>query len=113
MAGTYYTNTEFELRGFNHLALVCRDMQETVEFYTEILQVVNVGWNADEDILLFSEVAGIWPHGSFTAKPQYIYQGGMQYYPNDDLTLYFQAGAGLNEAADNFFVGGGFAVRTP
>jgi len=30
-------NTEFQLRGINHLALVCRDMAETVEFYTEVL----------------------------------------------------------------------------
>ena len=26
-------NTEFEFRGINHLALVCRDMAETVEFW--------------------------------------------------------------------------------
>jgi len=31
MAGTYYANPEFALRGINHLALVCRDMQETVD----------------------------------------------------------------------------------
>ncbi len=30
-------NGEFELRGVNHLALVCSDMAETVEFYTEVL----------------------------------------------------------------------------
>ena len=27
------TNSEFELRGFNHVALVARDMAETVEWY--------------------------------------------------------------------------------
>ena len=27
----------FELRGINHLALVCRDMERTVEFYTNVL----------------------------------------------------------------------------
>ncbi len=31
------TNTEFELRGFNHLALVCRDMAETVAWYEDVL----------------------------------------------------------------------------
>ncbi len=30
-------NKEFELRGINHLALVCRDMARTVEFYTSVL----------------------------------------------------------------------------
>jgi catechol 2,3-dioxygenase-like lactoylglutathione lyase family enzyme len=37
MAATGNTNTEFELRGINHLALVCRDMAETVEWYEDVL----------------------------------------------------------------------------
>lgn len=31
------TNTEFEIRGLNHVALVCRDMARTVDFYTNVL----------------------------------------------------------------------------
>lgn len=30
-------NQEFDIRGVNHLALVCRDMARTVEFYRDIL----------------------------------------------------------------------------
>jgi catechol 2,3-dioxygenase-like lactoylglutathione lyase family enzyme len=30
-------NKEFELRGVNHLALVCKDMAKTVDFYTNVL----------------------------------------------------------------------------
>ena len=30
-------NEKFDIRGINHLALVCKDMEKTVEFYTEIL----------------------------------------------------------------------------
>ena len=30
-------NTEFEIKGVNHLALVCKDMAETVRFYRDIL----------------------------------------------------------------------------
>lgn len=37
MAGNQFTNTEFELRGFNHLALVARDMAETVAWYEDVL----------------------------------------------------------------------------
>ena len=38
MAGkTGTTGNGFELRGINHLALVCRDMQRTVDFYTKVL----------------------------------------------------------------------------
>jgi len=35
--GSAITNTEFELRGFNHLALVARDMAETVAWYEDVL----------------------------------------------------------------------------
>jgi catechol 2,3-dioxygenase-like lactoylglutathione lyase family enzyme len=37
MAAIGNTNTEFELRGINHLALVCRDMAETVAWYEDVL----------------------------------------------------------------------------
>jgi len=30
-------NTKFEIRGINHLALTCKDMKRTVEFYTGVL----------------------------------------------------------------------------
>lgn len=30
-------NSEFEFRGVNHLALVCKDMAETVKFYRDVL----------------------------------------------------------------------------
>lgn len=30
-------NKQFDLRGVNHLALVCRDMAKTVDFYTNVL----------------------------------------------------------------------------
>lgn len=31
------TNSEFQFSGFNHLALVCKDMAVTVDFYTNVL----------------------------------------------------------------------------
>src|SRR3954454_1558442 len=37
MAATTNTNSKYELRGFNHIALVCRDMAETVQWYEEKL----------------------------------------------------------------------------
>jgi catechol 2,3-dioxygenase-like lactoylglutathione lyase family enzyme len=30
-------NQQFQIRGINHLALVCRDMERTVDFYTKVL----------------------------------------------------------------------------
>ena len=31
------TNEKYEIRGINHLALVCRDMKKTVDFYSGVL----------------------------------------------------------------------------
>lgn len=36
-AGEPICNTEFEISGINHLALVCSDMQQTYDFYTNVL----------------------------------------------------------------------------
>jgi catechol 2,3-dioxygenase-like lactoylglutathione lyase family enzyme len=36
-------NPEFELRGINHLALVCSDMDRTVEFYRDVLGMPLIG----------------------------------------------------------------------
>ena len=33
------TESAFRYRGLNHVALVCRDMKETVKFYTEVLEM--------------------------------------------------------------------------
>lgn len=30
-------NSEFEIKGINHLALVCSDMERTVDFYSNVL----------------------------------------------------------------------------
>ena len=37
MIKPHNTNTEFELGGINHVALVCSDMAKTVDFYSNIL----------------------------------------------------------------------------
>src|SRR5262245_15760529 len=36
-------NPEFELRGVNHLALVCSDMNRTIDFYSDVLGMPLVG----------------------------------------------------------------------
>ncbi|MEZ0365449.1 VOC family protein [Mycobacterium sp. pUA109] len=37
MIRPHNTNSEFDLGGFNHVALVCSDMARTVDFYTNVL----------------------------------------------------------------------------
>ena len=46
-----------------------------------------------------------------TNRPQNYLNGGFTYLINDDMQWDIRAGVGLNEAADDFFVGSGLSVR--
>lgn len=37
MKALQQNNSEFDIRGYNHIALVCSDMQRTTDFYTNVL----------------------------------------------------------------------------
>lgn len=57
------SNREFEFAGVNHLAPVCRDMKETVEFYNGILGMpvtLTTGWGApgSEQQIFFFDIGG-------------------------------------------------------
>ena len=58
MAATGSANTEFELRGINHLALVCRDMEETVSWYEDVLGMKLV--TADAELRRSPRVQALW-----------------------------------------------------
>ena len=50
-------NTKFEIRGVNHLALTCKDMKRTVDFYSGVLGMKETGHyhndKIDETMLKF------------------------------------------------------------
>ena len=45
-------NTEFDLQGVNHLALVCKDMARTVDFYTNVLGWIIIDTMGDRSAFL-------------------------------------------------------------
>ncbi|MBI2765792.1 MAG: VOC family protein [Chloroflexi bacterium] len=72
------TNQEFELRGINHLALVCSDMARTVDFYTNTLGMPltktielpgNMGQHFFFDIGNGDSLAFFWFPGAPKAAP--------------------------------------------
>ena len=81
--------------------------------YTDFLQVFNLEVNLTEDLILFNEFIGVWPHGALAAQTEYTYHGGIMYFASDDFAVYVHAATGLNSAADNFFAGIGFSIRNP
>jgi hypothetical protein len=59
----------------------------------------------------YAEGFALVPDGADTNRPQQYFNGGFTYLLTHDIQLDVRAGVGLNEAADDFFVGSGLSVR--
>ncbi len=76
-------------------------------FYT-----VALGWALSDRWGAFVELYGDVP-ASASGGPANAFDGGFTYLVRDNLQLDFAGGAGLSEAADDWFVGLGLSVRFP
>ena len=81
--------------------------------YTEFASSVTFGTSITEKIGNYVEYFGFYPHGATGAdiKPRYFLNSGFTYLLNPNVQFDIRAGVGLNEAADDFFIGSGLAVR--
>ena len=79
--------------------------------YEEWAQSISVGYSLTKRFGAFTECYALFPHSAETAKPQYYFDGGFTYSINKNFQWDIEAGMGLNEAANDFFAGTGFAVR--
>jgi len=79
-------NKEFEIRGVNHLALVCKDMAKTVEFYRDVLGMPliktldlpgGMGQHFFFDIGNGDSLAFFWFPGAPAAAPGVSSPGGL------------------------------------
>ncbi|MBW7905180.1 MAG: transporter [Phycisphaerae bacterium] len=69
-----------------------------------------LGWEAAEWLGVFVEYFGIFPHDRGADCAHYV-NGGFTFPLTENTQFDVRVGAGLNEAADDFFAGVGFAVR--
>jgi Putative MetA-pathway of phenol degradation len=89
-----------------------RALDETTgESYTQWAQSWTIGYELSERLGGYTECFGIGPSGADTEKPQYYFDGGLTYSVSNDIQLDIRAGKGLNNAADDYFVGSGLVVR--
>jgi hypothetical protein len=88
-----------------------RALDETGDFYDEYAQSLTVGLSLTEQIGMYNEVFGIFPHGAVETGPEYYYNGGFTYLVNNNLQFDIRAGWGLNDQSDDFFAGIGGARR--
>lgn len=78
--------------------------------YAELAASLALGFGLTERIGLFAEYYGFYPLGSGRAPEHYV-NGGVALLVHDNLQFDARVGAGLNDSADDFFVGAGVSVR--
>lgn len=79
--------------------------------FLEFSQSWTVGYTLTEPLGAYTEWFVIAPDGADTNHTENYADGGFTYRVTNNLQLDIRAGVGLNEAADDYFVGSGFVIR--
>lgn len=79
--------------------------------YTEWAQSWTVGFGLTEKLGGYTEYFGIYPAGADTARVQHYFNGGFTYSFSNDIQWDIRGGKGLNDSADDYFVGTGLVLR--
>jgi hypothetical protein len=83
----------------------------TGEPYLEFAQSWTIGYNLTDWLGAYTEWFVIAPDGADTNPTENYADGGFTFLVSNDIQLDIRAGVGLNEEADDYFVGTGFAIR--
>lgn len=78
---------------------------------TEWAQSWTVGYSLHDRVAAYTEWFVLVPHSAETAQTQHYANGGFTVLLSDDIQWDIRAGMGLNDAADDLFVGTGLSVR--
>lgn len=79
--------------------------------FLEMAQSWTINYTLTEPLGAYTEWFVIAPDGADTNPTENYFDGGFTYKVTNNLQLDVRGGVGLNEAADDYFVGSGFAVR--
>jgi hypothetical protein len=79
--------------------------------YTEWAQSWTVGYALCDQVGAYTEWFALAPHSADTARPEHYFNGGFTLLVNNDIQWDIRAGAGLNDAADDYFLGTGLSIR--
>ncbi len=81
------------------------------EAYTEWAQSWTIAYSLTEKVGAYTEWFALFPHSSETVLPEHYFNGGFTRLFCNDVQWDIRAGLGLNEAADDYFVGTGLSMR--
>jgi len=59
----------------------------------------------------YTEWFAVFPDSADTQQTEHYFNGGFTYLISNDIQWDVRAGTGLNDAADDFFVGTGVSIR--
>lgn len=79
--------------------------------YTEWAQSWTFGYALADRVGAYTEWYGLFPHGADTAQTEHYFNGGFTFLINDDIQWDVRSGVGLNDVADDYFVGTGLSLR--
>jgi hypothetical protein len=79
--------------------------------YFELVQTFVMGFGLTDRIGAYTEWYGLFPHSADTAMPEHYFDGGLTFSVTNDLQLDCRAGVGLNDNADDYFIGAGMIIR--
>ena len=83
----------------------------TGEPYLEFAQSWTIAYSLTDTLGAYTEWFALVPDGADTAPTQHFFNGGFTYLFSNDVQFDIRAGLGLNDAAEDYFVGTGLSVR--
>lgn len=83
----------------------------TDQAYTEWAQSWTVAYTLTDRMGGYTEWFALFPHSSDTGLSEHYFNGGLTVLLNNDVQWDVRAGVGLNDAADDYFVGTGLSIR--
>jgi len=79
--------------------------------YTEWAQSWTVSYSLHDRLGAYTEWFALIPHSAETQKTEHYFNGGLTFLSSDDVQWDIRAGVGLNDAADDYFIGTGVSIR--
>lgn len=84
---------------------------DTSRSFTEWAQSWTVGFAWTEKLGSYTEYFGFYPTGADSVSPTHYFNGGFTLSLNNDMQLDIRGGKGLNDPADDYFLGTGLVLR--
>ena len=90
---------------------VNRSYDDNGEGYVEFAQSWTLACALDDRLGAFAEWFAFFPRSTDTTESEQYFNGGFTWLVSDNFQFDIRVGVGLNDEADDFFVGSGFSFR--